>query len=695
MKLDLDYDKKFETTVTGTFRTYQAESIGLSFAVQQAEARAYKPDPDNAQAPWVIDPDINTWGAAARVVNNWTLFKSRAASAGNLYPGAPASYRLKYNITKTSHTISSMLFGTNIEHFDTEDRYWADYGESSELIRLMKERPVSWIRFPGGEPTSFYHFNSNNKKITTTARWGVDEWDTSKSNAQRALAADSDFVGFDEFAKIVKHTGATPFIGVNLESAYYFRALEADRKLLDPANAAEIKKLLEREDTVCEIGQIPAVATAKSNFLTNYSSGSIQDGLDQAGAVARYMDELNLGVRHWYLDNESDLPTYYPELSATFAMQYDHYARMARDYISVIDQATSRTDNEYILSWYNVGLMRDIGWDRILDDIGSLVDYLDFHTYWWVHGGSWSLNLASLPHASFPSFGVSSWDLWKEELPMRWENFDDEGSNFCTGKATKVFMSPAPAGPVSLAQYFRLARKALDDGGHAHLKIMLGEWGVAPRGHWRLDPTRYQVTVMLAEYFMQMISSGAIDAAASWPFSSRGGPFLDHRHNVLHKPDGTNEIIASYEMQKLFKPFIGARYMPVSAELAGKPALSFTDSTFRTDAGLSNSDLVTIGAYHAGNPSLHVALLNKSGEEKNLCLSSGSSFDTAQISRMQPADDAGEYDDTYGSGAPVFTTGKATRLENNPSGAASPEVCLTMKPWSLAWVNFSASRGGK
>ncbi len=45
LKLDLDHNKIFETTLSGTFKTYQAESIGISFAAQQADVRYFKPDP--------------------------------------------------------------------------------------------------------------------------------------------------------------------------------------------------------------------------------------------------------------------------------------------------------------------------------------------------------------------------------------------------------------------------------------------------------------------------------------------------------------------------------------------------------------------------------------------------------------------------------------------------------------------------
>ena len=125
LKLDLDYDQTFETTITGTFSTYQAESLGLSFAVQQADVRYFKPDPDDPDGPWIVDADLNTWGAAARAANEWSLFLNNAAGTDALYPGKFSSGGyVTYDVTTAEHTIQSGLFGTNIEHFDTEDRYW-------------------------------------------------------------------------------------------------------------------------------------------------------------------------------------------------------------------------------------------------------------------------------------------------------------------------------------------------------------------------------------------------------------------------------------------------------------------------------------------------------------------------------------------------------------------------------------------
>ena len=57
---------------------------------------------------------------------------------------------------------------------------------------------------------------------------------------------------------------------------------------------------------------------------------------------------------------------------------------------------------------------------------------------------------------------------------------------------------------------------------------------------------------------------------------------------------------------------------------------------------------------------------------------------------MQPDDNPGEYDDTYGTVSPVFETGAAMDIPERVAGSsAAREVSVAMKPWSLAWVALS------
>ena len=183
-----------------------------------------------------------------------------------------------------------------------------------------------------------------------------------------------------------------------------------------------------------------------------------------------------------------------------------------------------RNDNTFIANWTNTGFIKDYGWKKILETIGDHLSYIDFHTYWWVYGGSWGLNDPVNPQTNElnPEYGVSTWEAWKSQLPMQWENIDNDSHDYFSGSPLSVQIGSALTQETSLAEYFRTVRQVLDDNNFEDIKIMIGEWGVAPRGHSRLDPNRYQLTVMLAKYFMQMISSGSVAAAAGWPFSSRG-----------------------------------------------------------------------------------------------------------------------------------------------------------------------------
>ena len=672
LKFDLDYDGSFETTTSGTFYTYMAESIGLSFAVEQGDARYF------ADGGLRADSDISTWSAAARASNVWSIYTgSSSDNHAKIYPTqqAVSGYALNIDLSAvaSNHQIPDTLFGTNIENIQTKDRYWGNYETDAEIVGLMRDFPVNWVRFPGGEPTSTFHFDSTTNQLQTTARWGVDLWDTSKPANQRVVAADADFVDFTEFKQVIDHISATPFVGVNLESAYFFEALEYDELLKNPEHP---------------------VAVNKANFLTSYNKSLIQKGLDQARQVAHYLTSstteggLGMDVSHWFLDNESDIATYdenrgipgvaqhkpgtdpslgvFSSDEGRFNMPGAHYARMAMDYMDVIDTETARSgrQNKYIASWSNTKFMRDPGWKTILEQIGDRLSFIDFHTYWNVDGGSWAENLSEAPatHKPFEAFGVSTWDIWKKQLPMQWESQDDDAVDYWGGAEQPVVWGEAVTEKLSYAEYFIKVREVLDANGHQDVGIMMAEWGVAPRGHWRLNPEAYQTTLMFTELFMQVVESGVVDYMATWPFASEPGWAVTYRANVINKPeDGTNEVQGTYYMQQQFAPFLGGKFVPIET---GTP------------------DLFGIGSYFSDIGRLHLAVLNKSSEKRAFSVAvSGMSteFTEYKVSRLVPHDEAQLYDDTYSQSPPSVEEGSWTQIG---------EGDINIRPYGLVWIQF-------
>jgi hypothetical protein len=672
LKFDLDYNGSFETTTSGTFYTYKAESIGVSFAVEQGDARYFS---EGSQTP---DPDVNKWSAAALACNVYSVYTGSAlTNHAEIYPPQQpiSGYTLSVDLSTagSNHQIPHTLFGTNIENIQTKDRYWGNYATDAELVGLMRDFPVNWLRFPGGEPTSTFHFDSTTNQLQTTARWGVDLWDTSKPANQRVVAADADFVDFTEFKQVIDHISATPFVGVNLESAYFFEALEYDELLKNSQYSVTVNK---------------------ANFLTNYNKSLIQKGLNQAQQVAHYLNSstteggLGMNVTHWFLDNESDLPTYddnhgipgvaqhrpgtdpsigvFSSDEGRFNMPAAHYARMAKDYMDVIDTETGRSgrQNKYIASWSNTKFMRDSGWKTILDQIGDRLSFIDFHAYWNVDGGSWTENLSQAPatQVPFPAFGVSTWDIWKKQLPMQWENQDDDAIEPWGGTDQPVVWGEAVTEKLSFSEYFTKVREVLDANSYQHVGIMMAEWGVAPRGHWRLDPEAYQTTLMFAELFMQVVKSGVVDYMATWPFASEPGWAVTYRANVINNPDdGTNEVQGTYYMQQQFVPFLGGKFVPIET---GTP------------------DLFGIGSYFSDTGRLHLAVLNKSSEKRAFSIAvSGMSteFTEYKVSRLVPNDEAQLYDDTYSQSPPSVEEGSWTQIGDD---------AINIRPYGLAWIQF-------
>ena len=63
-------------------------------------------------------------------------------------------------IVDTSHPlgiISPQLIGTNVIYSRESDALWAD----GSVAASLKDLRTGFMRYPGGEVTSFYHWNSN------------------------------------------------------------------------------------------------------------------------------------------------------------------------------------------------------------------------------------------------------------------------------------------------------------------------------------------------------------------------------------------------------------------------------------------------------------------------------------------------------------------------------------------------------
>lgn len=207
----------------------------------------------------------------------------------------------------TSHplgTISPELIGTNVIYSRESDALWND----GRVAASLKDLRTGFMRYPGGEVTSFYHWNSNT---------GVpfrDTWD-----GPVPVQPHSQWMSFDEYMRQVKLAGATPLVGINIQSGH-----NHDR---------------------------------------------VQEGIAEAVALVRYAQAKGYGVKHYFIDNEQ-----YAENANMTATQYANYINLYADAMRKVDPAL-----KIVVNWQ--GSMND-GWKVIFKIAGSNIDYVDFHAYW-------------------------------------------------------------------------------------------------------------------------------------------------------------------------------------------------------------------------------------------------------------------------------------------------------------------------
>src|SRR5690554_4248263 len=137
--------------------------------------------------------------------------------------------------------VSSLLMGFNLIYPHEKDAIWQD----GKITSFLKDVNVGFIRYPGGTVCSYYHWDA------LTGEGWVDSWDPEKPVTPKP---GSEFMDIDEYMALVKTSGATPLVGINMSSGWRW-----DRK---------------------------------------------QDGLNEAVALMKYCRDKHFNVKYWYLDNE-------------------------------------------------------------------------------------------------------------------------------------------------------------------------------------------------------------------------------------------------------------------------------------------------------------------------------------------------------------------------------------------------------
>lgn len=166
------------------------------------------------------------------------------------------------------HTISPYLVGTNSIYNFMGESFW----DTTEIKSALMDMNCGLLRYPGGGPTSYYHWNDMNGQ----GWW--DNWDPNYDHS-RDMPAET-YLDVDEYIALCNEIGTIPLIGINMSSGLRYNR--------------------------------------------------VQDGIDEAKALVQYCVDNNYNVQRYYLDNES-----YNDHSG-FTMTWQQYAEQIKLYVPAI-----------------------------------------------------------------------------------------------------------------------------------------------------------------------------------------------------------------------------------------------------------------------------------------------------------------------------------------------------------------------
>lgn len=177
-----------------------------------------------------------------------------------LEPRRPMAAQVVIDPAQPLGKISPDLIGTNVIYSREHDALWSD----GRVAASLKNLNTGFMRYPGGEVTSFYHWN----KLT-----GVPFVDSWNPNTPAASQPPHRWMSLDEYIQQARLAGAKPLVGVNIQSGH--------------------------------------------------NHNRVADGVAEAVALVRYAKNRGYGVQHYFIDNEQ-----YASNAKMSAKEYADYVNL-------------------------------------------------------------------------------------------------------------------------------------------------------------------------------------------------------------------------------------------------------------------------------------------------------------------------------------------------------------------------------
>ncbi len=233
--------------------------------------------------------------------------------------------------------VSNKLMGFNLIYPHEKNSIWQD----GKIAGYLKDMNVAFLRYPGGTVCSFYHWNA------LTGEGWKDSWDPANPITPKAS---SEFMDIDEYISLVKATGATPLVGINVSSGLRWKRQE--------------------------------------------------DGIKEAIALMQYCKDKNFNVEYWYLDNEP-----YQEDSNGGAKTPEQYADLINTYVPAMKAFD--TNIKIVANWNASFKNKRTEYEKLIRLAGANINVIDAHWYWGWSDASWEKWIEKTPMQQWTGFTYS------------------------------------------------------------------------------------------------------------------------------------------------------------------------------------------------------------------------------------------------------------------------------------------------
>ncbi|MEX0685113.1 MAG: hypothetical protein WD098_03835 [Balneolales bacterium] len=225
------------------------------------------------------------------------------------------AYEQEYTMILTEgnkQPVSDYLLGFNLIYPYENDDIWQD----GKIAKQLQDVGAAMLRYPGGTVTSFYHWDA------LTGRGWEDSWNPGQSSIPEP---ESNFMDVDQYMELIRTTGATPLVGINITSGWLHDRME--------------------------------------------------DGIQEAIGLMQYCKDNNFDVEYWYLDNEP-----YHRTANGGIKTPKEYAELINAYAGPMKEFDP--DIKIIANWNNAFELRRNEYEELLAIAGDYIDIIDVHYYW-------------------------------------------------------------------------------------------------------------------------------------------------------------------------------------------------------------------------------------------------------------------------------------------------------------------------